>query len=238
MVSYSSEAHKISASFLHKIMNETELSLPEIFYGGMRWDDIYDKSSNSTFLQSKFSLENLINEKDIKRCPITQLIKNLVKISSNISEENLKSNSRMLKMLSNAFLTYQLLIEVKYKGKKYHMFCILGKSSPDVDFSEQTAVFDKNFDNILKVAQAIIDLNSNLEGNYSKIIIEQAPPPNANPVVPPPTTNPVPQPPPRNPRDVRNTAQPPNLANAPAPNQTFNINPNTYIDDEEYGLNV
>ena len=114
-----------------KIMNETELCLPEIFYGGsLKWEDIYDKSAPATCYQSKYSLENLgSNDNNLKKWPLTHLVKNLVKISYNVSEQNLKNNPRMLKMLSNAFLTYQLLIEVKYKGKKYQMFSILSKNS-------------------------------------------------------------------------------------------------------------
>ena len=238
LVSYSLEAHRIAAAFLHKIMNEkTDLSLPEILYGGMRWDDIYDKSSPDTYYQSKYSLENLSNnEKEIKKCPITQLSKNLVKICYNVEDNaNLKNNPRMQKMLSNSFLTYKLLIEVKWKGKNYHMISILSKERPNADFSAQNAVFDQTFENILKVAQKVIDMNNNLEGNFSKIIIESQPQ-QTNPVTPAqptpaPNTNANPNNNPRNPRDVRPPGNPPGLPTAPAPNQAFNINPNTYIDD-------
>ena len=153
-------------------MTETELSLPEILYGGMRWDDIYDKSSPSTYYQSKYSLENLSNnEREIKKCPITHLAKNLVKICYKVDEENLKNNPRMQKMLANSFLTYKILLEIKYKEKNYHMITILTKNGPNVDFSDSTAVFDKTFENILKIAENVINVNNNLEGNFSKIII-------------------------------------------------------------------
>ena len=136
----------------------------------MKWDEIYDRSSPATHLQSKYTLDAL-NEKKTKDCPLVQLAKSLVKISYNISEENLKNNPRMLKMLSNAFLTYQLLIEIKYKDKTYHMFSILSKNQDSADFTDSSAVFDKNLEKILDVAEAIIKFNSNLEGNFSKIII-------------------------------------------------------------------
>ena len=88
LVSYSAEAHKIAKSFLQKIMNETELCLPEIFYGGsLKWEDIYDKSAPATCYQSKYSLENLgSNDNNLKKWPLTHLVKNLVKISYNVSE--------------------------------------------------------------------------------------------------------------------------------------------------------
>jgi hypothetical protein len=108
-------------------MNKTELNLVEILYGGMKWDEISDKSSPSTKFQSKFSLETLTSGKEIKKCPIVSLAKNLVKITFNVNEENLKNSTRMIKMLANTFLTYEVLINIKYKDKVYHAFSILGK---------------------------------------------------------------------------------------------------------------
>lgn len=95
----------------------------------MKWEEIYDKSSPYTKNQSKFSLDVLTSGKEIKRCPIVSLAKNLVKISFNVNEENLKNSPRMIKMLSNTFLTYELLISIKYREKNYHTFSILGKNS-------------------------------------------------------------------------------------------------------------
>ena len=129
---------------------------------------------------------------------------------------------------------------------------------------ENSANFDKNFENVLRVAQTIIEINANLYGNYTKIIIEQPPvlnPPsnmptganvNLNPGV---NVPPNPQAPGQQQRPVPNAADrgtradlhrqggPPTGATVPTghptqPNQAFNINPNTFIDDEEYGLNV
>lgn len=77
----------------------------------------------------------------------------------------------MIKMLSNTFLTYELLINIKHDKKTYHTFSILGKSGESAELTESTAVFDKNFENVLKVAQTIIEINSNIYGNYTKIII-------------------------------------------------------------------
>jgi len=128
LLSYSEEAHKIAKSFLFKIMNETNLNLVEILYGGMKWEEICDKSSSFTKNQSKFSLDALTSGKDVKKCPLVYLAKNLVKISFNVNEEGLKNSPRMIKMLSNTFLTYELLINIKHDKKTYHTFSILGKS--------------------------------------------------------------------------------------------------------------
>jgi hypothetical protein len=67
-------------------MNETELNLVEILYGGMKWEEISDKSSPYTKYQSKYSLDNLISNKEIKKCQIVALAKNLVKILFNVNE--------------------------------------------------------------------------------------------------------------------------------------------------------
>ena len=157
------------------------------------------------------------------------LAKNLGKISYNIDEETLKNNQRVLKMVSNAFLTYELLISLRHKGKTYHAFSILAK--PDnAEFSESTAVFDKFFDNILKATKGIIDINNNIYGNYTKIIIEQnpVPPPGLSSQQPPsnlPRANP-----PRPELHRVGGNQPANVPPTPS-NQSFNINPNTFIDD-------
>lgn len=159
-------------------------------------------------------------------------------------------------MLSNAFLTYELLINIRHKERgngmeedkerTYHAFSILGKDGGE--FVEATANFDKNFENVLKVTQSIIEINANLYGNYTKIIIEQAPVPPPNPNLAannpnPPNPNGPPQRPPqavpneaRNPRDLHRPGGPPPPPTAPtghpAPqSQAFNINPNTFIDD-------
>lgn len=74
----------------------------------------------------------------------------------------------MIKMLANAFLTYELLINIKvrerqgmseeFKEKNYHAFSILGKNqgTNGGEFIEANANFDKNFENVLRVAQSII----------------------------------------------------------------------------------
>ena len=136
----------------------------------------------------------------------------------------------MQKMLANSFLTYKILLEIKYKDKNYHMISILTKNGPNVDFNDNTAVFDKTFESILKIAETVISVNNNLEGNFSKIIIEPVGTSN-NGNIPQPTQPTNPQNP-RNPRDNRTPGPQPALQPTTAPNQAFNINPNTYIDDE------
>jgi hypothetical protein len=91
---------------------------------------------------------------------------------------------------------------------------------------------------VLKVAQTFIEINANIYGNYTRIIIEQAPsvpPANAPPPGPayrPPAPNELKRP--------GAPAVPPGAAVVvpTPPTPTFSINPNTFIDDEEYGLNV
>jgi hypothetical protein len=38
LVNYSTEAHQIAAEFLFMVMNETNLNLHELLYGGTNWD--------------------------------------------------------------------------------------------------------------------------------------------------------------------------------------------------------
>ena len=83
-MTYSSEAHKIAASFLYKIMDETDIHLPEILFSS-KWEDVMDKSSQFTKSQAKYSLDDLANFASNK-CPIISLVKNIVRISHNVSE--------------------------------------------------------------------------------------------------------------------------------------------------------
>ena len=230
LVTYSSEAHKIAASFLYKIMDETDIHLPEILFSS-KWEEVMDKSSQFTKYQAKHSLDELANSQSNK-CPIISLVKNIVRISHNVSEESLKNNSRMLKMLSNTFLTFKLLMSLRHKDKTYHAFTVLSKNSENSssEFSEENCVFEKYFDNILTVGKTIVEINTKLFGNFTRIIVE--PQNNTNiPQQPPPKTN-LPKELPRV-KDNAQTIPPTNPST-----QAFNINSNTFIDDEEYGLNV
>lgn len=93
-----------------------------------------DKSSPYTKCQSKYSLDDLASFQNSK-FPIIPLVKNIVRISHNVNEESLKNNNRMLKMLSNTFLTFKLLISLKYKDKTYHAFTILSKNNDNSEFN-------------------------------------------------------------------------------------------------------
>jgi hypothetical protein len=111
-------------------------------------------------------------------------------------------------------------------------------------------MFNDNFRKIIGIAQELIAMNGANYDAFTKIILEQqntaqtginpnAPRPTGqvpSPQQPNPQTQNLPpgqQPPPRA-RDP--SQQPPNPPQSPA--QTFNINTNTFIDDEEYGLNI
>lgn len=101
------------------------------------------------------------------------------------------------------------------------------------------------FKKIITVGMQIINFNYKNYENFTKIIIEQgqaAQQPQMQPTNRPPNA-PHPNLPPNLPR---REGQPPGAQNAnqaPVPppaanNQSFNINTNTFIDDEEYGLNI
>lgn len=120
--------------FLHKIMNETEIHLPELLYAS-KWEDIQDRSSPLTKYQAKYTLDEIVNA-NVKKCPLISLAKNLVRISHNISEESLKNNNRMIKMMSNSYLTFELLISLKHKDKTYHAFSIMNKTNDTGDITE------------------------------------------------------------------------------------------------------
>ena len=106
------------------------------------------------------------------------------------------------------------------------------------DEGEEQISFNETFKKIIQVGQQIIVINDKIYDNFTKIIVEQQPqqqqqPPNqsASQGRPP---NP---PPPSQPNRPRDQSQP--AANQAQPNnQSFNINTNTFIDDEEYGLNI
>ena len=59
LVAYSSEGHKIAIAFLNKIMDETDIHLPELLYGGISWDNIRDNTSEYTHYQAKYSIKDL-----------------------------------------------------------------------------------------------------------------------------------------------------------------------------------
>jgi len=101
------------------------------------------------------------------------------------------------------------------------------------------------FKKIISVAQQVIAINDKIYENFTKIIIEQQPIPPATTVLqqgvvrPNPPGNAGPAPgqtnPAARPREPGAGQQPPP---APPNSQSFNINTNTFIDDEEYGLNI
>lgn len=77
----------------------------------------------------------------------------------------------MLKMLSNTFLTFKLLISLRHKERTYHAFTMLSKSADGTEFNEENCVFEKYFDNILTVGKTIIEINTKLFGSFTRIIV-------------------------------------------------------------------
>ena len=148
--------------------------------------------------------------------------------------------------MTNTFATFELLISIKHKDESYQAFQILSKNRDGDEFAEENVMFNENFRKIIGIAQELIAMNSNLYESFTKIILEQQNPAqqqqNVNPNQPRPQ-GPVPaqqmpnqnippgqQPPPR----ARDPNQPQQNPPQPqqAPSQTFNINTNTFIDDE------
>ncbi len=123
------------------------------------------------------------------------------------------------------------MISIRWDGKLYQAFQMLAIPRED---SDEAVGFNDTFKKIISVAIQVISINDKNYDNFTKIIIEQsavtttvppnmprnpAPQPANLPARPPPPTGPNPQP-------------------QPANTQSFNINVNTFIDDEEYGLNI
>ena len=66
----------------------------ELFFGNIPWEEICDNTSSFTKSQSKFQLSDFsLNEKqkEVKKYPITALIKNLLRVSHNITDEYVKN---------------------------------------------------------------------------------------------------------------------------------------------------
>ena len=236
MVGYSVEAHQMAVEFVHLIMRETSLNIHELLYGGEKWEELCDGTGLGRS-QAKYSLSDFSSwkEKGRKTYPIVPLVRNLLRVAHNINEESLKSSSNQLKMLHNCFATFELLISLKANGKTYQAFQMLTVPKEDND---ESVSFNDTFKKIITVAQQTITINEKIYENFTKIIIEQppaanapAPAPNAGGVAPRPGAPPQPQAALR----PREGAAP---GAAPAGNQAFNINTNTFIDDEEYGLNI
>jgi len=80
LVSHSEECHFISKSFLEMIMDQTNLDLHEILYGGDSWSDICDSgTSDLTRTQSKFPF-NYFQSKDLRSFPLVNLMRNLIRV--------------------------------------------------------------------------------------------------------------------------------------------------------------
>ena len=95
-------------------------------------------------------------------------------------------------MLSNTFLTFKLLMSLRHKDKTYHAFTVLSKQNENAsEFSEENCVFEKYFDNILTVGKTIVEINTKLFGNFTRIIVE--PQNNTNIPQQPPTKNNLPK---------------------------------------------
>jgi hypothetical protein len=158
-------------------------------------------------------------------------MRSLLRTAHNVNDETVKNNSSILKLLHNCFATYEMMISIRWDGKLYQAFQMLAIPRED---SDEAVGFNDTFKKIISVAIQVISINDKNYDNFTKIIIEQsavtttvppnmprnpAPQPANLPARPPPPTGPNPQ------------AQPANT-------QSFNINVNTFIDDEEYGLNI
>ena len=102
---------------------------------------------------------------------------------------------------------------------------------------DESISFNETFKKIITVAQQVISINDKIYDNFTKIIVEQQPQ-QANQVPPPGRQPNAPPPPARDANRPRDQAQPGQPQAQPANNQSFSINTNTFIDDEEYGLNI
>lgn len=172
-------------------------------------------------------------------------MRSLLRTAHNVNEEALKNNASILKMLHNCFATYEMMISLRWKARDYKdskekkVFQAFQMLSIPKEDSDDAVGFNETFKKIITVAIQVININDKNYQNFTKIIIEQnsGPNPAANvPARPPQQAQPNQAPPPRRdgPPPPANTQPPP-----PAPNnQSFNINMNTFIDDEEYGLNI
>ena len=106
------------------------------------------------------------------------------------------------------------------------------------DEGEELISFNETFKKIIQVGQQIIVINDKIYDNFTKIIVEQQPQQQQQqPSQSASQGRPPNPPPPSQPNRPRDQSQP--AANQAQPNnQSFNINTNTFIDDEEYGLNI
>lgn len=77
------------------------------------------------------------------------LVRNLLRIAHNVTEESLRNNYALLRMLHNCFATFELLISLKHKDKVYQAFQIL--TVPE-DNAEDSMAFNETFKKIVSVA--------------------------------------------------------------------------------------
>ncbi len=159
-------------------------------------------------------------------------MRSLLRTAHNVNDETVKNNSSILKLLHNCFATYEMMISIRWEGKLYQAFQMLAIPRED---SDEAVGFNETFKKIISVAIQVISINDKNYDNFTKIIIEQSA---ATTTVPPSMPrNPAPAPP----VNLPPRPTPPSGTNPqvpPANTQSFNINVNTFIDDEEYGLNI
>ncbi len=145
--------------------------------------------------------------------------------------------------MTNTFATFELLISIKHGSEYFQAFQILTRIKDNEEFAEDNVAFNENFRKIIGIAQELITMNSTIYEGFTKIILEQqnVSQPGMNPNQPrTPGQAPTPQQmaPQQNvgqgqqvpPRARDPNQQPPNPPQPPG--QTFNINTNTFIDDE------
>lgn len=236
LVNYSVEAHEIAAEFLHMLMNETSLNLHELLYGNTKWEEICDGTGQGK-TQAKLALSDFSNwkerEKEFKKdrtFPVVNLVRTLLRVAHNVNEDSLKNNTNMLKMLHNCFATFEILISIKTKdkGKTYQAFQMLAIPKEE---TEDAIGLNETFKKIISVAQQVISINDKIYENFTKIIIEQQPAPNVAMQAAGARVNNIPNAGSQLPR-AREPGPTGQAAPAPPNNQSFNINTNTFIDDE------